>query len=321
MILALIETIQGKLDEASQQMLTFARDLAGRVEVPLAAATFEAAEDLLAREAASFGAASVIQIRHEQLDAYAPEAYGRAMIQLMAEKKAYAVLAASTDRGNEVLAHCAAAADLPMASNLTDIRGLDPFEITRMRWGSSLLEEAKLGKEPKLMTVGLHVVAAEQLQEPQDVPVETFTPVLDEKHIRVRVSGLEKEVVEGISLKTAPVVIGGGRGVGSAEGYAVLEELAELVGGAVGGSRVATNNGWRPHADQIGLTGNRIAPELYIACGISGAIQHLVGCKGAKRVLVINKDPEAAFFAKADWGVVGDLHEVVPAIIEEIKKQ
>ncbi|MCF8053534.1 MAG: electron transfer flavoprotein subunit alpha/FixB family protein, partial [Desulfobacterales bacterium] len=172
-----------------------------------------------------------------------------------------------------------------------------------------------------LMTVGLHVVAAEEVPVPAEPETEVFTPSLEEQDLRVRVSGLEKEVVEGITLKTAPVVIGGGRGVGSAEGYAVLEQLAELVGGAVGGSRIATNNGWRPHADQIGLTGNRIAPNLYIACGISGAIQHMVGCKGAKRILVINKDPEAPFFAKADWGVVGDLHEVIPAIIEEIRKQ
>ncbi len=321
MILAVIETDQGKLAEASQQMLTFARDLAGRFDVPLTAVTFEAADAELAREAGAFGAASVIRLSHEALDAYAPEAIARAVVQLIEAKKPAAVLAASTDRGNEILAHAAAMADLPMASNCAAVRGLDPFEITRLRWGSSLLEEARLEKVPKLMTVGLHVVAAEEVPVPAEPETEVFTPSLEEQDLRVRVSGLEKEVVEGITLKTAPVVIGGGRGVGSAEGYAVLEQLAELLGGAVGGSRIATNNGWRPHADQIGLTGNRIAPSLYIACGISGAIQHMVGCKGAKHIMVINKDPEAPFFAKADWGVVGDLHEVIPAVIEELKKQ
>ncbi|MGD8366296.1 MAG: electron transfer flavoprotein subunit alpha/FixB family protein [Desulfobacterales bacterium] len=321
MILAIIETDQGQLADASRQMLTFSRELAGRIGAPVAAVAFEAAEPDLVREAGAFGAASVIQIGHERLDAYAPEAFGRALLQLIEAKEPSVVLAPSTDRGNEILAHAAAFADLPMASNCAEIRGIDPFEITRLRWGSSLLEEARLEKEPKLMSVGLHVVTPEQAAAPVEPSVETFTPSLEDRDLRVKMVRLEEEVVEGITLKNAPVVIGGGRGVGSPEGYGVLEKLAELVGGAVGGSRVATNNGWRPHSDQIGLTGNRIAPDLYIPCGISGAIQHLVGCKGAKRILVINKDPEAPFFAKADWGVIGDLHEVIPAIIEEIKKQ
>jgi electron transfer flavoprotein alpha subunit len=302
-------------------MLTFARELAGRLDASLAAVAFEATDDHLVREMGAFGAAAVIQVAHERLDAYAPEACGRSLVQLIEEKKPSVVLAPSTDRGNEILAHAAAVADLPMASNCAEVRGVDPFEITRLRWGSSLLEEARLEKEPKLMTVGLHVVAAEEAPAPVEAAVESFAPSLEERDLRVKVARLEEEVVEGITLKNAPVVIGGGRGVGSPEGYGVLEKLAEVLGGAVGGSRVATNNGWRPHSDQIGLTGNRIAPDLYIPCGISGAIQHLVGCKGAKRILVINKDPEAPFFAKADWGVIGDLHEVIPAIIEEIQKQ
>ena len=124
-----------------------------------------------------------------------------------------------------------------------------------------------------------------------------------------------------ISLTDAKVVVGGGRGVGSAEGFGELEELAGLLGGAVGGSRVVTSAGWRPHSDQIGQTGLRIAPDLYIACGISGAIQHIVGCKAAKRILAINTDPNAPIMAAADYAVIGDLHQVVPAIIAEIRRR
>ena len=123
-----------------------------------------------------------------------------------------------------------------------------------------------------------------------------------------------------VRLDTARVVIGGGRGVGSKEGFEPLEELASLLGGAVGGSRVVTNLGWRPHSDQVGQTGARIAPDLYIACGVSGAIQHIVGCKGAKRILVINKDQNAPIVARADWAIIGDLHEIVPAIVTELRK-
>jgi electron transfer flavoprotein alpha subunit len=122
-----------------------------------------------------------------------------------------------------------------------------------------------------------------------------------------------------IGLPEARVVIGGGRGVGSSEGFAALEEVASLIGAAVGVSRAVTSLGWRPHKDQIGQTGTRIAPELYIACGISGAIQHMVGCKGARFILAINNDPEAPILSKADYAVVGDLHEVLPAIAQEIR--
>ena len=128
-------------------------------------------------------------------------------------------------------------------------------------------------------------------------------------------------MAEGITLTTAPVVVSGGRGVGSEEGFAAIEALAELLGAAVGCSRVVTNQGWRPHADQVGQTGKRVAPELYIACGISGAIQHWVGMQAAKHVLAINTDPDAPMVTKADYAVIGDLHEIVPAIVEELRRR
>jgi electron transfer flavoprotein alpha subunit len=163
------------------------------------------------------------------------------------------------------------------------------------------------------------LIEARETEPQAEASLVRFTPTLDPKDQRVCISAREETASEGVNLKTASVVVGGGRGVGGAEGFQLLEELAGLLGAAVGGSRVVTNNGWRPHSDQIGLTGNRIAPHLYIACGISGAIQHLVGCKGAKHVLVINKDREAPFFRRADYGVVGDLHEILPALIEAIR--
>ena len=125
----------------------------------------------------------------------------------------------------------------------------------------------------------------------------------------------------GITLTTAPVVVGGGRGVGSAEGFASLEELSEEIGWVVGCSRAVTNNGWRPHSDQVGQTGTRIAPEIYIASGISGAIQHWVGAMAAKNILAINTDPEANMVTKAGYAVLGDLHEVIPAITAELRNR
>ncbi|MFW5905701.1 MAG: electron transfer flavoprotein subunit alpha/FixB family protein, partial [archaeon] len=151
--------------------------------------------------------------------------------------------------------------------------------------------------------------------------LETHTPNLDESDLLVRVERREESDTEGVPLDQARVVVGGGRGVGSAEDFDTLEELADLLDGAVGSSRAAVNEGWRPHDDQIGQTGNKIAPELYIATGISGAVQHWVGCKSSENILAINTDPEAAIIGKADFAVIADLHEVVPEINSILREE
>ncbi len=258
-------------------------------------------------------------IEHPMLSDYAPEAIAEAVVQLIRAESPTAVFAAGTERGNEVMAHVAARLDLPLASNVTEIRpdGED-WELTRVRWGGSLLEDARLSAPIKLATIALHVFgAAEALGE---TPIESFTPDLPDELERTRV--VERvTIAEGITLTTAPVVVSGGRGVGSPEGFGILEELAGLLGGAVGCSRVVTNNGWRPHSDQVGQTGTRVAPNLYIACGISGAIQHWVGMMASKNVLAINNDPEAPMVTKADYAVIGDLHPILEAVVEEVKRR
>jgi electron transfer flavoprotein alpha subunit len=255
------------------------------------------------------------RVVHDRLDEYAPEAWAQAVVDLNPE----IVVAPGTDRGHEVLAHVGARVDAPLAANVIDAQlNGDALELTRQRWGGSLLEQSRLRGSPKLLTVAPHTVDAEPAG--METQVDDFTPALDDSHFRVRVARREEPEAGAIRLDTARVVVGGGRGVGSKEGFEVLEELAGLLGGAVGGSRVVTNLGWRPHSDQVGQTGARIAPDLYIACGVSGAIQHLVGCRGAKRILVINKDQNAPIVARADWAVIGDLHEIVPAIVAELRK-
>jgi electron transfer flavoprotein alpha subunit len=319
MIFGLIEHDRGKMNTISLEMLTMARSLADETGNALEALIVGGEARSLAGRLPAYGVTKVHLIQHERLDEYTPEAWAHTIVQLIEMLSPQAVIAPGTDRGNEVLAHVAAITDLPMAANCTEIQPGDPYRVTRFRWGGSLLEEANLSAETRLFTVAPHVIETTELPEATSCVLETFTPALEEKMFRVKLTKRFEKIGDKVSLAEARVVVGGGRGAGSAEGFIVLEELADILGGAVGGSRVATNLGWRPHSEQIGQTGTRIAPHLYIACGISGAIQHMVGCKGARHILVINKDREAPIFERANYGVVGDLHEVIPALIAELK--
>jgi electron transfer flavoprotein alpha subunit len=305
-VLVLVEHNSGSVTETSLQAMT----LAGRLGEVTAVSVGVC-------EPGPVGGHVVIE--HPLLSDYAPEAIAEALVQLVRARSADALLVSGSERGNEVMAHVAAILDLPLAAMVTGIRPTgDVWELTRTRWGGSLLEDASLSAPVKLATVAPHAIdAAVAGAGPEP---ETFTPELSDGLARTRV--VERVTVsEGITLTTAPVVVSGGRGVGSPDGFAVLEELAGLLGGAVGCSRVVTNNGWRPHSDQVGQTGTRVAPNLYIACGISGAIQHWVGMMASKNVLAINNDPEAPMVTKSDYAVIGDLHPVLEAVVAEVKRR
>ena len=226
-----------------------------------------------------------------------------------------------TDRGNEVLAHVAARLEMPFLANCRNIQiEGNSSSATRIQWGGSLLEDVTSNAEVQIFSVEHHSTDPQPLSASGDGRIVNFEPDLDSQLTRTLV--VDRVVrTHGITLTTAPVVVGGGRGVGSAEGFASLEELAEEIGGVVGCSRAVTNNGWRPHSDQVGQTGTRIAPEIYIASGISGAIQHWVGAMAAKNILAINTDPEANMVTKAGYAVLGDLHEVIPAITAELRNR
>lgn len=312
-VLVLIEHDRGALSPASLEALAAARALGGEVH----ALTLGAGADGLAGELSAHGAAVVHQVHHELLADYGPEAWGEAVAQAVRSLTPEVTLACGTDRGNEVMAQTAARLDLPLVANCVEI---DPgsWEITRVRWGGSLLERCSLAAATKLLTVAHHTF--EPSRAPAAGVANAVVVELDPTLARTMVAD-RVERATGITLATAPVVVGGGRAVGSAEGFAPLEELATMLGGVVGCSRAVTNNGWRNHTDQVGQTGTRIAPDLYIACGISGAIQHWVGAMASKAILAINTDPEANMVSKADYAVIGDLHQVVPAISAEIVRR
>ena len=320
MLLGLVEHDRGALNEASLEMLTLGRRLADRLGVPLHAVLVGSEARPLAARLSEYGVTTVHLVEDDRLSEYAPEAWAQCVSELVRATGSQVAMASGTDRGNEVMAHVAAGAGLPLAANCVEVEPGETYLVTRQRWGGSLLEEARLDGEVKLLTVAPHALEAEAVAQAGEVVLEPTSVALADDTFRVLVTRRVEPAAGAVSLADARVVVGGGRGVGSAEGFAALEELAELLGGAVGGSRVVTNLGWRSHADQIGQTGMRIGPDLYIACGVSGAIQHMVGCKGAKRLLAINTDPGAPIVAKADYAVIGDLSEIVPAVSAEIRK-
>jgi electron transfer flavoprotein alpha subunit len=276
--------VEDPADELAQQAVTFARSIGGEV--------------------------TAVTISGD----YAPAAWGQTLADQVASRAPQAVVAAGTERGNEVLAHAAAILELPLSANTVTFAAGSPPTVTRVRWGGSLLEQALLHGSTLLLTVAPHAVAADGAAVQAEVVASSDHALAVAPTKRVGAAS------GGVSLEDAKVVVSGGRGVGSAEGFSIIEDLAGLLGGAVGCSRAVTSAGWRPHTDQVGQTGTKVAPDVYIACGISGATQHMAGCKGAKKLLAINEDGEASIFAHADYGVIGNLHEVVPAIAAEIRK-
>ena len=325
MILALIEHDRGAIASATLEAVTAAAHLATMRGDTIEALTIGEAADGLAPALAPHGVAAVHQAHHQLLADYGPEAWGEVVAQTVATLRPAVVVATGTDRGQEVLAQAAARLDLPMVANCISFADGRPFEVTRVRWGGSLLEDALVDVDPLLLTVALHAFddsdgSSASAAAPGAAEPRPFEPSLDASLARSIVAD-RVDRIAGITLATAPVVVGGGRGVGSADGFAALEELAGLLGGVVGCSRAVTNNGWRNHTDQVGQTGTRIAPDIYLACGISGAIQHWVGAMASKKILAINIDPEANMVTKADYAVIGDLHQVVPAISAEIRRR
>ena len=209
-----------------------------------------------------------------------------------------------------------------MAANVVSVESADPLVVSRQVLGGAALEELPLGAGVAVLTVAGHACDPEPAHS---AATPTVTPVdveVSEADLRARVVRTEAgDPDESGSLKSARVVVGAGRGAGSADGFGDLLELTELLDGALGVSRVVTSLGWRPHHEQVGQTGSRVTPDLYVACGISGAIQHWAGMASSKTIVAINSDPDAPMVTKAHYAVIGDLHEVVPAINEELRRR
>ncbi len=311
--------------DASLRALALARGLSAGADGagPLLAVTFGPAARLPLDVLGAAGVSEVYAVQPDQVAGYAPRAWARVLAGLAGPAGAGAVLAAATDRGSEVLAYLGAITGQPVAANCLEIARETggAYRLVRQRWAGLLLEDAVLDGSPALATVSADAAVPGEAAPAAGRPVvHEHKPELTEADLRVR-AAVSADQGGGVSLATARVVVGGGRGVGGPDGFAPLEELAALLGGVVGVSRVVTSQGWRPHTQQVGQTGTRITPELYLACGISGAIQHMAGCGSAKHIIAVNTDPAAPIMSRADYAVIGDLGAVIPALVAALRER
>lgn len=325
MILVLVETDAEGATLTSREALTFARDVATRTSD----AEFEAivigplSDDVRGAVTSELGEQGVTRIHHAEgdgLDSYAAAAWAAAIVEVAPSSGL--VVASGTPRGNEIMAHVAVRMDAPMAANVVRIADAEPLTVARQVLGGSALEEMRLAGDVGVLSVAGHATEPTPAAEPTQPELASVSVTIAERDLAGRVVRTEEaDGDDTAALTSARVVVGAGRGAGSADGFGDLLELVDLLDGALGVSRVVTSLGWRPHNEQVGQTGSRIAPDVYIACGISGAIQHWAGCQSAKTIVAINTDEDAAMVTRADYAIVGDLHEIVPAVNEEIRKR
>lgn len=329
-----IETEEGKAKPVGYELLTPGRMLADKTGQKLVAVipAYEAEE--AAGQAAAYGADEVLLVEDEVYRNYRTDAFADCMTQLVEKHRPLVILMGATNNGRDLGPRLACRLKTGLTADCTAL-DIDAetgnVEWTRPAFGGNLMATILCpDHRPQMGTVrpgvfkkpGKKADAAGATRNDNHAEQKIIREKVDinPEHIRTEIVERIKEVVQSVNLEEADIIVSGGRGIGKAENFSYIRELAGALGGAVGSSRACVDADWIPHAHQVGQTGKTVAPKLYIACGISGAIQHLAGMSGAETIVAINKDPDAPIFGVADYGIVGDLLEVIPELIREIKK-
>jgi electron transfer flavoprotein alpha subunit len=313
--LAVLEQRDGALRKVSFEVITAAGRLGGSVEAVVCAAGAVGGAD----QAGRFGADKIVTLTSPAFGAYAPEGCAHALVERVKRGGYETVVFAASATGKDLAPRVAARLGVAVAADLTDLTADGAgLVVTRPVYAGKALLKVKVASTPAVLSLRPNVftpVERPKAGTPETVPVDVPAG-------RVRVREIKPAATGTLDVAEAQVIISGGRGLKEPANFKVLEELAQAFGGraAVGASRAVVDAGWRAHADQVGQTGKTVSPSLYIAVGISGAIQHLAGMRTSKVIVAINKDKDAPIFKVADYGVVGDLFEVVPRLTEEIRK-
>jgi electron transfer flavoprotein alpha subunit len=292
-------------------------ELGGVVEAALLGSGVGGVADALAH----YGATRVYLADDPSLGRYSSEGYTTVLAQLIQKTGPAVVLLGATPQGQDLAARVAARLGLGLASDCTafEVATDGRLIITRPIYGGRAIATVIEKTTPQMVTVRPNVMMPLELDTSRTAPVEKLAVEMGD--IRAKVIDLIQESGrQQVGLAEAEIIVSGGRGLKGPENFCLLEQLADVLGAAVGASRAAVDAGWIDHSHQVGQTGRTVTPNLYIACGISGAVQHLAGMKTARYIVAINKDPEAPIFRVADYGIVGDLFDVVPVLTEEFKK-
>lgn len=313
--LVLAEAREGALRNVSFEAIAAAKQLTDDVTAVVIGDHVQS----LAQELGEYGASRVLVVEDDRLKHYTPDGYGQVLRQLIEQENPEMIVLGHTALGKDIAPKLAARLDAGLISDVVSIEGTGrDAEFVRPIYSGKAFEKVKFKDSVMFFTIRPNNIDALARQAGASVSVET--PAVESKDLAMIVKEVVRKATGKVDLAEAKVIVAGGRGVKSEDGFKPLEELAELLGGAVGASRGACDADYCDYALQIGQTGKVVTPDLYIACGISGAIQHLAGMSNAKVIVAINKDPEANIFSVADYGIVGDLFDVVPMLTEEFRK-
>jgi electron transfer flavoprotein alpha subunit len=317
-VLVFLETREGSIKKPSLEALAAGRRLGDALSAPVSAVVVGAGDATLGQ----YGADRVLRIGGEPLDSYSPEGYTAAVAAAVAETGAGVVLGSATAMGRDFLPRVAARLRVGLAQDCVEARIVDgdKLECVRPIYAGKAYARVRLTHSPAMATLRPNVFALPAPDTARAAQVIPFAPAMDAGKIRARAVELLASAGAKVVLTEASIVVSGGRALKGPENFPMIQALADALGGAMGASRAAVDAGWIDHSYQVGQTGKTVSPTLYIACGISGAIQHLAGMSSSKYIVAINKDPEAPIFKLADYGIVGDVFAIVPALTAEVRK-
>lgn len=320
-VLAILEQRDGKLHKMALETLAAAQQFGSELNAPVFAALAGSDIKSTAETLAGYKLEKIHAVEHELLKDYTPDGYSAALRQLIEQHAPKYVIFPHTYQVRDFAPKLATALGRTLVSDVVSHRvsGADLVLVRQLFQGKINADVRFAGDPPYFASIQAGAFRADSLQ-PGSAPVEVFTPELTPAQIRTKPLELFRESQRAVDLGAAEIIVSVGRGIREAENIPIVQKLADALHGELAASRPICDNGWLPMERQVGSSGQTVAPKLYLAVGISGAIQHLVGMKGSKTIVAINKDPEAPIFEIADYGIVGDLFQVVPALIEALTK-